>query len=459
GRWVAYLTVALVATPSHWRCTSTMLGYAGLSGSRRVSQRKLLAHQSVLDLRSRRRNSNDPRSHRVPRHQANPKHQQQQLRFGVRPWESARQRQRQRQQHRSLAFEFFAITRALQQRRACHPRGNSRKLSSYPATSAFSPSPWTRPVVEVARGCKYQNGCITTMMKAKADLHTSNGKRSSAESSRGRPAAAGQEQRQPAHDGSPSGRSRTDISGTKGTPNKIPSGTQQAADLTAGTRVRLRDSGRLGTVVGKKAGGWWIVDVTNSWSTAVAGLGGAETGAISSAGANGTVRASSSSSGPITTRRVNMEPLGNAYAAPSPSAAAVGKETGVISSPALAATEAGVETTVEGTLPSVLRGNTISLDTLSATATANETAAVAKDMGSMAINDMSRDGLAHADMEEWLVFSDLHVGPGSLDVGLEVLDRVNEEAMKRPACGVAFLGDFWHSRGSLKASKISSAQT
>ncbi len=32
----------------------------------------------------------------------------------------------------------------------------------------------------------------------------------------------------------------------------------------------------------------------------------------------------------------------------------------------------------------------------------------------------------------------------------QALDRVNEEAMKRSACGIAFLGDFWHARGSLK---------
>lgn len=32
----------------------------------------------------------------------------------------------------------------------------------------------------------------------------------------------------------------------------------------------------------------------------------------------------------------------------------------------------------------------------------------------------------------------------------QALDRVNEEAMKRAACGIAFLGDFWHARGSLK---------
>lgn len=37
----------------------------------------------------------------------------------------------------------------------------------------------------------------------------------------------------------------------------------------------------------------------------------------------------------------------------------------------------------------------------------------------------------------------------------QALDRVNAEAMKRPACGIAFLGDFWHVRGSIKV-KISS---
>lgn len=118
-----------------------------------------------------------------------------------------------------------------------------------------------------------------------------------------------------------------------------------------------------------------------------------------------------------------MEPLGSAYAAPSPSATPVREETAVVSSPAAAAVEGRADATVEGMLPSVLRGKTISLDTLSATATASERVAVAKDKGTVAINAMSGDGLPHADMEEWLIFSDLHVGPGSLDVGLEVSRR------------------------------------
>lgn len=97
-----------------------------------------------------------------------------------------------------------------------------------------------------------------------------------------------------------------------------------------------------------------------------------------------------------------MEPLGNAYAVPSSDApvVAAGK------APAGAAARAGVA------LPSVLRGQTISLDTM---ATAG--AKVAKPI---AIHTLSGDGLAHADMKEWLVFSDLHVGPSSLDVSLEV---------------------------------------
>lgn len=36
----------------------------------------------------------------------------------------------------------------------------------------------------------------------------------------------------------------------------------------------------------------------------------------------------------------------------------------------------------------------------------------------------------------------------------QALDRVNAEALKRPACGIAFLGDFWHTRGSLKVKNL-----
>ena len=48
----------------------------------------------------------------------------------------------------------------------------------------------------------------------------------------------------------------------------------------------------------------------------------------------------------------------------------------------------------------------------------------------------------------WVVFSDLHVSASTLSTCLEVLYRAREEAKARGA-GIAFLGDFWHHRGSL----------
>ena len=50
--------------------------------------------------------------------------------------------------------------------------------------------------------------------------------------------------------------------------------------------------------------------------------------------------------------------------------------------------------------------------------------------------------------QHWVVFSDLHLNPGSLPVCMEILRRVHAEAETRGA-GIAFLGDFWHHRGSL----------
>jgi len=51
-------------------------------------------------------------------------------------------------------------------------------------------------------------------------------------------------------------------------------------------------------------------------------------------------------------------------------------------------------------------------------------------------------------IQQWVIFSDLHVSRRTLPICLEVLDRVKEEADKRNG-GVIFLGDFWHSRGAL----------
>eukprot|EP00977_Amphora_coffeiformis_P023402 scaffold13260_cov163-Amphora_coffeaeformis.AAC.1 len=55
----------------------------------------------------------------------------------------------------------------------------------------------------------------------------------------------------------------------------------------------------------------------------------------------------------------------------------------------------------------------------------------------------------HAQMEQWVVFTDLHVGPSTLTTCLQVLDFVHQQAVVRNA-GVVFLGDFWHQRGTLR---------
>lgn len=54
----------------------------------------------------------------------------------------------------------------------------------------------------------------------------------------------------------------------------------------------------------------------------------------------------------------------------------------------------------------------------------------------------------HADVSEWVVFSDLHLSDRSLPTCLEVLETVHRTAQQRGA-GIAFLGDWWHVRGSL----------
>eukprot|EP00903_Cladosiphon_okamuranus_P005576 g5550.t2 len=282
--------------------------------------------------------------------------------------------------------------------------------------------------------------------------------------------------------------------------------TVNRAEIAAGMRVRLRDTGRLGTVVGKKAGGWWKVDLLDPWNggnTTELADGGAAAGGNCAA-------TSTTASGLVSTRRGNMEALGNAYASSSswsseatpaavavatapPAASTVGARKrrfpqGKISSSssggsgratttwaddtATATTvpaargktaaikrrttkKAGAGATIAaspGVVPPSLVGQTISVE-MPAPAMASATAAAPRGGGeavAVTIGKMSSEGLAHAAMKEWLVFSDLHVSPGSLAVTLEALDRVNEEAMKRAACGIAFLGDFWHARGSLK---------
>lgn len=241
-------------------------------------------------------------------------------------------------------------------------------------------------------------------------------------------------------------------------PSPSPTAPAHQEDVAAGTRVRLRDTGRLGTVVGKKAGGWWIVDLAESWGGAVAGD---VVGGIPSVRNNRTVStvSSSSSSRSISTRRLNMEPLGAAYAEPSSQEqqeplieiSTVGGErvfdfsnstsngkrptggrggssgrgrSGTGESQSFRAGGAGATE-----LPSVLRGRTISLNTMMASTMTRTTTGA--DADPVAIHTMSAEGLAHADMKEWLIFSDLHVSPGSLAVSLEVSFSVAARCLRR----------------------------
>ena len=55
----------------------------------------------------------------------------------------------------------------------------------------------------------------------------------------------------------------------------------------------------------------------------------------------------------------------------------------------------------------------------------------------------------HASFHKWIVFTDLHVAPSTLDTCLEVLDFVHTSAQERGA-GIIFLGDFWHHRGTVR---------
>lgn len=55
----------------------------------------------------------------------------------------------------------------------------------------------------------------------------------------------------------------------------------------------------------------------------------------------------------------------------------------------------------------------------------------------------------HATKQTWVVFTDLHCAPSSLQTCLQVLDMVHCEAVQRNA-GVLFLGDFWHHRATIR---------
>lgn len=55
----------------------------------------------------------------------------------------------------------------------------------------------------------------------------------------------------------------------------------------------------------------------------------------------------------------------------------------------------------------------------------------------------------HASYTKWVIFSDLHVSPASMEMCLEVLDTAHSLALERNA-GILFLGDFWHHRGTIR---------
>jgi DNA repair exonuclease SbcCD ATPase subunit/DNA repair exonuclease SbcCD nuclease subunit len=55
----------------------------------------------------------------------------------------------------------------------------------------------------------------------------------------------------------------------------------------------------------------------------------------------------------------------------------------------------------------------------------------------------------HASFDKWVVFTDLHCAPSTLNTTLQVLDSVHQTALDNNA-GVLFLGDFWHHRGTLR---------
>jgi hypothetical protein len=51
--------------------------------------------------------------------------------------------------------------------------------------------------------------------------------------------------------------------------------------------------------------------------------------------------------------------------------------------------------------------------------------------------------------KKWVMFTDLHVSPTSLNTCMNVLRRVHEVAKEQDA-GILFLGDFWHHRGTVR---------
>ncbi|CAM9232891.1 unnamed protein product [Discosporangium mesarthrocarpum] len=206
-----------------------------------------------------------------------------------------------------------------------------------------------------------------------------------------------------------------------------------ASRVVIGARVRLKDSGLLGTVVGKKGGGWWSVDLLHPDD--------------------------SGQENPVSTRLVNIQPLGAAYASSDQGALLADAVTTAgnsrkkkangepdeVQSASSGVQGAGLTTDVQ-TVDSPIK--------LKADDGSKVGASAAAESGDVhhhiRIHTLDTSELPHGAVREWILFSDLHVSTRTLKVCLEVLDRVHEEAMKRDSCGILFLGDFWHVRGTLK---------
>ena len=236
-----------------------------------------------------------------------------------------------------------------------------------------------------------------------------------------------------------------DASTTPAAASRTEEQTTNGAEIAVGMRVRLRDTGRLGTVVGKKAGGWWVVDLLKSWggpereATAMGAASGRngnrdDDGGLGKGGPKRNESAVSSNR-PISTRRLNMEPLGSAYASSSDEVSEAPTPTPTAAPSAKAAKNERQHSTMKGS--GQTQGDSACAATTSdiAEGTATIAAAVAPPSlhvqsflpvtppaveGGVVIHAMSAEGLAHGEMKEWVVFSDLHVSPASLDVTLQV---------------------------------------
>ena len=64
----------------------------------------------------------------------------------------------------------------------------------------------------------------------------------------------------------------------------------------------------------------------------------------------------------------------------------------------------------------------------------------------------------HLSYKKWVMFTDLHCAPSTLDTCLEVLEHVHQLAVERDA-GILFLGDFWHHRGTIRVDILNSVLT